>query len=211
MERLVKALLTLEPPRLEADYRSREAPRGYVEPPFAVRLDGVNFGKALSDLPGPRNVGVHRALKRAAADLAKTTGAGLVYVVSDEVNLVYRSGVPYRGRIQKIISVLPSALSARVSALLGRPLYFDARVVKLYDERDIARYVAYRARIGLNNYAVSLARERGLISDSTPPVGEVLSMLSGADLSLGWGSLMLEDGGWGDVDLCDFLTKYGLC
>lgn len=210
-ERLIRALLAVRPPELEVDYRSRESPRGYAELPFAVRMDGVGFGKALADLPGPRNIGVHRALRRAALELAEASGAVLAYIVSDEINLIYREAAPYRGRVQKLISVLPSALSAKASVLLGRPLYFDARIVRLYDDRDAARYVAYRARVGLNNYAISLARERGLISNTTPPIGEILEGLSGADLSLGWGSLLAKENKWNDVDLCAFLTRYGLC
>lgn len=208
---LIDVLLSLSPPRLEADYRSRELPRDYVEPPLAVRLDGVNFGKALADLPGPRNMGVHRVLLISAVDLARSSGASWAYVVSDEVNLVYRSPPPYRGRVLKLISVLPSALSAKVSTLLGRPLYFDARIVKLYDERDAARYIAYRARIGLNNYAISLARSKGLVGSTTPPIDEILKKLGNADLSLGWGTLATEDDGWKEVDLCGFLARYGLC
>ncbi|MEL9991719.1 MAG: tRNA(His) guanylyltransferase Thg1 family protein [Thermoproteus sp.] len=211
MARLIEALLRLEPARLEADYRSREAPRDYAEPPLAVRLDGVNFGTVLSDLPGPRNRGVHNALKIAAADLASSSGADLAYVVSDEVNLIYRAMLPYRGRVLKLISVLASSLSARASALLNRPLRFDARAIKLYDDRDAARYIAYRARVGLNNYAISIARLRGLVESSTPPIGEILKSLEGEDLSLGWGTLLAKEKRWLEVDLCEFLAIYGLC
>lgn len=209
--RLIEALLALSPRKLESDYRSRELPRDYVEPPLAVRLDGVNFGKALADLPGPRNAGVHRALFASAVELARSSGASWVYVVSDEVNLIYKSLLPYRGRLLKLISVLPSALSAKVTALLGRPLYFDARIVKLYDEHDAARYVAYRARIGLNNYAISLAKSRGLVGSTTPSIDHILRGLGAVDLSLGWGALAAEEDGWKEVDLCKFLARYGMC
>ncbi len=208
---LIEALLSLSPRRLESDYRSRELPRDYVEPPLAVRLDGVNFGKALADLPGPRNAGVHRALFASALELAKSSGASWVYVVSDEVNLIYKSLLPYRGRLLKLISVLPSALSAKVTALLGRPLYFDARIVKIYDERDAARYVAYRARIGLNNYVISLAKAKGLVESITPRVNYILNDLGDIDLSLGWGTLATEEDGWNEVNLCQFLSRYKLC
>lgn len=211
MAGLVEALLRLEPARLEADYRSRESPRDYIEPPLAIRLDGVNFGTVLSDLPGPRNRGVHNALKIAAADLASSNGADLAYIVSDEVNLVFRATAPYRGRVLKLISVLASSLSAKVSMLLDRPLRFDARVVKLYDDKDAARYIAYRARVGLNNYAISIARLKGLVDSSTPPIGEILKSLRGEDLSLGWGTLLLKERRWLEVDICEFLAGYGLC
>lgn len=208
MDKIISALLSAEPSKLEVDYRSRELPRDYIEPPFALRLDGVSFGKRLSDLPGPRNWGVHRALVVAASDLGKTLGADIVYVVSDEVNMVFERLAPYRGRVLKLISVLPSLLSSRVSLSLGRPLAFDARAIRLYDEKDVARYILYRARVGLNNYAISMARAKGLLSEATPHIEYVVGALGGVDLSLGWGTLIVRGR---RVDLCEFLSSRGLC
>lgn len=209
--RLISALLSASPPRLERDYRSREAPLGFAAPPFAVRMDGTGFGKSVRDLPGPRNWGVHYALFITAVELARSFGAYGVYVVSDEVNLIFTEDPPYRGRMAKILSVLPSRLSAHASARLGRPIAFDARVIRLFDECDAARYVLYRARVGFNNYVVSAARLRGLVGWTTPRIGELIEALGPADLSLGWGSLATKAGGWRREDPCAFLAKCGLC
>ncbi|MFB6491071.1 MAG: tRNA 5'-guanylyltransferase [Thermoproteus sp. AZ2] len=211
MAALLSAILSSPPPKLEADYRSREGPPDRLSPPIAVRLDGVGFGRSVADLPGPRNWAVHNALFLEAVELARGTSAYAVYVVSDEANLIYLDQLPYRGRLIKILSVLPSRLSARLSARLGRPVAFDARAVRLLDECDAARYVLYRARIGLNNYVVSLARLRGLVEEETPRLGELLAALGPTDLSLGWGSLATRAGGWRREDLCAFLGRCGLC
>jgi tRNA(His) 5'-end guanylyltransferase len=90
--------------------------------------------------------------------LAMEHGAEAVHVVSDEINLLFLRHVPYGGRTFKIISVLAAHASAELTAKLGRPLHFDGRVVKLRDACDAASYVLFRARVGLNNYVIQLAR-----------------------------------------------------
>ncbi|ABL88315.1 conserved hypothetical protein [Pyrobaculum islandicum DSM 4184] len=199
----LKRLLSENPRLLEMRYREREAVCEPSSPPIAVRLDGVGFGKRLKDFPAPRSKLVHAALVEVAKNLAMQHGASFVHVVSDEINLVFLNVVPYGGRTFKIISVLAAQAAAELTAKLGRPLYFDGRVIKLDSSCDAAKYILYRARVGLNNYVVQLARATGLIKTQTPHIEELLPKVEIGDFELAWGSFMSkEDGYLKNSDLC---------
>jgi len=202
----VSALVRLNPKALEASYRQREAVCEPAAPPFAVRLDGVGFGKRLKDFPHPRSRIVHEALVEAAKTLAATYGADLVHVVSDEINLIFLGQAPYGGRTFKIVSVLAAHAASELTTRLAKPLYFDGRVIKLRDKCDAATYVLYRARIGLNNYVVQLARGAGLIDSHTPHIEELLPKVEIADFELAWGSLLRREGGYRREELCEALA-----
>jgi len=203
---VVSALVRLNPKALEAAYREREAVCEPAAPPFAVRLDGVGFGKRLRYFPHPRSRVVHEALVETAKTLAATYGADLVHVVSDEINLIFLGQAPYGGRTFKIVSVLAAHAASELTARLARPLYFDGRVIRLRDKCDAATYVLYRARVGLNNYVVQLARETGLIHSHTPHIEELLPKVEIADFELAWGTAMKKEGGYRRGDLCETLA-----
>ena len=182
MEPVPAELAAANPAALEEEYRAREIYSGLVvEPPLAVRLDGVGWGKRLG-ASEPRSLVVHRAEARAALQAARELGAEMAYVVSDEVSLFWvERGPPYSGRVEKLDSIAAGLLSSMVSLSLGRSLYYDARVVKLYGRVDAARYIIYRARVGLNNYLTSLYHRLGLGRRGvTPHLGEVIEALRGA-------------------------------
>lgn len=187
---LLAVLLSLSPKALERRYREREAFCETARPPVAVRLDGVGFGKRLRDFPGPRSALVHSALVETARSLASTHGADYAHVVSDEINLLFLESVPYGGRTFKLITVLASHAAAEMTARLARPLHFDARAVKLEDRCDAARYVLYRARVGLNNYVIQLAKARGIVKEHTPHLADLLKEVEVGDYQLAWGTLL---------------------
>ena len=149
--------------QLEREYKQRErAVEARVKLPFVLRLDGVGFGRVLKGYAEPRDERVHRALLQGASELVKRLSASGAYVVSDEVSvLVLGPSLPYAGRVEKLVSVSASLLSAIVSTSLSRALIFDSRVVPLEDAEDAKRYIAYRARVGLNNYVGSLLHRLG--------------------------------------------------
>lgn len=207
MESLGK-LLSTNPRVLDMRYREREAVCEPARVPFAVRLDGVGFGKRLADFPSPRSVEVHGALVDVAKALARQYGAEFVHVVSDEVNLVFFSQLPYGGRTFKIVSVLAAHASAALTHILGRPLHFDGRVVKLEDKCDAALYLLYRARVGFNNYVVQMARLGGFIKEKTPSVAELLRYVQVDNFELAWGVFMDKEMGYGkEGDLCRALSR----
>jgi len=158
----------------ERKFRGSEVGCGRVSVPLAVRLDGVGWGKALLDFSWPRDERVHKALVETALELMRNFGADVAYVISDEINLVFSKYSPYGGRVFKIVSVLAGKASSSITIKLQKPLSFDARIVKLENLCDCYNYVAYRARVGFNNYVSSLYHaKKG--SAPTPNLEEMLN------------------------------------
>ncbi|MEM1616169.1 MAG: tRNA(His) guanylyltransferase Thg1 family protein [Pyrobaculum sp.] len=187
----ISPLLSLDPKTLEKRYREREAFCEPSRPPAAVRLDGVGFGKRLKDFPPPRSALVHAAMVETARLLAATYGADYAYTVSDEINLIFLDAVPHGGRTFKIITVLASHAAAHLSTKLTRPLHFDGRVIKLENKCDVAKYILYRARIGLNNYVIQIARANGLLNSHTPPITQLIKQVK-IDYELAIGTLLTK-------------------
>jgi tRNA(His) 5'-end guanylyltransferase len=211
--RALERLLSESPRALDARYRPREVICEPVRAPFAVRLDGVSFGKRLRDFEAPRSAFVHAALVGAARALASTYGAEIVHVVSDEINLVFLASAPYGGRAAKVVSVLAAHASAELTAKLGRPLYFDGRALMLDDACDAAKYLIYRARVGLNNYVVKLARMSGLVSSRTPRLAELLGRVKIEREDLAWGTFIVKESGYREhTDICALVARFcGSC
>ena len=196
---MLRVLLAASPAVLEERYRGREVFRGErVEAPLAVRVDGVGWGRRLWGFRWPRDPRVHRALARSVAWLVAEYGADLAFVTSDEASVVWLRGAPYGGRVEKLVSVSASAVAAGVSLALGRRLFMDGRVVKLYGAGDAASYLVYRARVGFNNYVSSLYHSLVGAGGRTPGLGEMLAGLRarGVDPSVppwaGLGSCVLR-------------------
>lgn len=160
---MIEELIRLDVAQLERAYRQRErAVEARVKLPFALRLDGVGFGRALRGFAEPRDERVHRALVQGAMELVKRLSASGAYVVSDEVNALFLGpSLPYAGRVEKLASISASLLSAVTSTLLNRQLVFDSRAIPLEDAEDAKRYIAYRARVGLNNFVGSMLHRLG--------------------------------------------------
>jgi len=173
-------LLSVNPAREGERWRAGELPEERVEGCVAVRLDGVGFGSRLAwlDCGRPRCGWLHFAEVSAAIDVCRLYGCVAAYVVSDEATLFFRpGGAAYAGRVYKLVSVLASEYSARVSLSLGMPLSYDARIVVV---DDAAGYVLWRMRVAFNNYVSQLyhavhGRRRG----TTPRLEEMLEALGG--------------------------------
>lgn len=154
-------LLEVNVPQLERNFKAREAAiESKASLPFALRLDGVGFSKSLAGFAEPRDYRVHKALIEGTVALLTRFSASCAYVISDEVNLLLLGpSIPYAGRVEKLVSISASILSANVSLALGRSLIFDSRVVPLEGIDDAKRYIIYRARVGFNNYVGSTLRK----------------------------------------------------
>lgn len=161
---MIEELLELNVPALEKLFRGRE--RGgetRVKLPFALRLDGVGFGRNLKGFQEPRDLSVHNALLQGATEIVKQLSASGAYVTSDEVNvLILGPNLPYAGRVEKLVSISASLLSSFVSLTLNQLLTFDARIIPLESVDEAKLYVSYRARIGLNNYVGSMLEKSGV-------------------------------------------------
>lgn len=145
-----------------------------LETPFFIRLDGWRF-RELSE-----HVGAEKPFDEKFAQCLVNSGKvlfekgfspTLIYVVSDEINILFDSKAPFNGRVEKIDSVLPSLISAAFSLQLQE--FFDKKVAAAFDSRiivtlnneRIVEYLAWRQinawRNHNNVYAYWLLRKMG--------------------------------------------------
>ena len=161
-----------------------------LENPFFLRLNGWKF-KELSEAINaekPFDKKFAECLVYAGRELfEKGFSPALIYVVSDELNILFTSPAPFCGRVEKIDSVIPSMVSTAF-ALCVQKLFdktitaaFDSRIVIMLNEEEILEYMAWRQtnawRNHNNAYAYWLFRKMG----QTPK--EIAKMLRGMKTS----------------------------
>jgi len=179
---ILNKLIKVNPARLYQFFKVREVVNdGVVFGPIAIRLDGVNFSKALENFRKPRDLRVHKALLEAGRALAERFNALIIYVASDEINLILKD-VPYGGRVFKLTSVSASIASAHTSLSLGIPLYFDSRIIKLNNIGEAVTYIIYRGRICSNNYISQLYHKIVGDQEVTPPAEDMLNTVINAGI-----------------------------
>lgn len=172
----IDILMRVQIRRLDEVFRSREVfSDTRIDTPFALRLDGVRFGRVLADFK-PRSFEVHKALLTAAMNIMEELGCCCSYVVSDEINVLCLDYVAYGGRVEKLVSISASIAGATVSTALGRRLFFDSRIIALKSDTEVSKYILYRARVGLNNF-VSEIFHRVTGSKHTPPLNSMITAL----------------------------------
>ena len=126
-------------------------------PPLIVRADGRNFRRLLqTDFSKPFDTRFATGMADAVTLFFEQSGFDplLAFVFSDEVNLCF-SQVPFRGRLEKLDSVIASYLASAVTLVLGftEPVVFDARVIPICDLGDgLQRYLAYRQAEAWRNH-----------------------------------------------------------
>ena len=180
---LIKMLLHIDVPSLSLFYTKRELYRdNVIRTPLVLRLDGVRFGRLLIDYEF-RSIEVHNALTKAAKYIMRELGCECSYVISDEINVVCINYIAYRGRIEKLNSISSGIASSIVSLALNRPLFFDSRVIKFYNDMETARYILYRARIGFNNF-VSELYHRITKRKYTPTLNKMIEELREVDIDI---------------------------
>ena len=177
-------------------FKNREVVCGVVDKlPIIIRLDGVNFGKVLKDFEKPRDYRVHDALIEAGKELMRKFSSSYVLVISDEINVVLMNYLPYGGRVFKLITIASGLASSITSLKLKVNAYFDARVVKLEDFEEVIKYLMYRVRVGFNNYVLSVAFSKNIVSRKCiPKLKEVLKNLEG--ITIDWrsvGTLLIRE------------------
>jgi len=177
-------MLRINPLVLEEKYKSREF-TARAKTPFVVRVDGVGFHRLPEVYEKPRDLRVHSALLAAAYQVVARYGFFGAYIVSDEASFIVLSNPPYNGRVEKLLSIISSIVSSRMSLILGYQVLFDAKVIELKDLSEVYEYVLFRARIGFGNFIGSLASMKGLWKEKRPTLGKQLAELKekGIDLS----------------------------
>lgn len=175
---IVKLIARVNIVKLSEYFKAKEVfAQSKVEPPIVIRLDGVGFGKALEGFEKPRSRLVHDALVEACISILNRFGCSMGYVVSDELNVVCLDSLPYSGRIEKLNSISAGIASAIVSLKLGRPLFFDARIVVLNSGSEARDYILFRARVGLNNFIAQLYHAKYGLKRQTPHLEQMINLL----------------------------------
>ncbi|MEM1566406.1 MAG: tRNA(His) guanylyltransferase Thg1 family protein [Candidatus Bathyarchaeia archaeon] len=131
------------------------------ETSFFVRLDGWKF-KRLSETVGvekPFDERFAKCLVNAGRTLfEKGFSPALVYVASDELNILFLGDAPFRGRVEKIDSVMPSLVSAafalQLKKMFGKTdsVAFDSRIVIVPSENAVISYLAWRQTNAWRNH-----------------------------------------------------------
>ena len=141
--------------------------------PFFARLDGRRF-QAISEKVGAEKPFDERFAKcllaSARALFESNFNPALVYVASDETNVLFLHAAPFRRRIEKVDSTLAgiasSAFSLSAAKLFKKPLItaFDSRIIVSSQEK-ITEYLTWRQRDAWRNhnnaYAYWLFRRNG--------------------------------------------------
>ncbi|MFQ5758712.1 MAG: tRNA(His) guanylyltransferase Thg1 family protein [Candidatus Bathyarchaeia archaeon] len=141
--------------------------------PFFARLDGRRF-KAVSGKIGaekPFDKRFTKCLVRSARAVYRGGfNPALIYVASDELNVLFLHTAPFRRRVEKINSTLAGIASSAFS--LGIPKNFGKNVITAFDSRiivssseKIMKYLGWRQRDAWRNhnnaYAYWLFRKMG--------------------------------------------------
>ncbi|MGQ9640546.1 MAG: tRNA(His) guanylyltransferase Thg1 family protein [Candidatus Bathycorpusculaceae bacterium] len=144
------------------------------ETPFFLRLDGWKF-KELSEVVGaekPFDKRFAKCLVSSAKILyRKGFNPTLVYVASDELNILFADVAPFRGRVEKLDSIIAGLISSTFAMSLrkffGKEEFaaFDSRVVVASGNEKIIEYLAWRQmnawRNHNNAYAYWVLRKLG--------------------------------------------------
>lgn len=130
-----------------------------IFPPFAVRIDGRGFGRALDllELKKPYDERFAHAMADSVESFFRESGLNplFAFTFSDEISLFFNE-IPYNNRVEKIDSIIPSFISSALTIRLNleSPLSFDSRVVLLGKE-DIYRYLLWRQAETWRNHVSS--------------------------------------------------------
>lgn len=131
------------------------------ETPFFVRLDGWRFRK-LSEIINAEKPFDDRFAKCLVLSgkimFRKGFNPALIYVASDELNILFARTTPFRGRIEKIDSVLAGLVSSAFSLGLQKIFdkshvtAFDSRIVTASNTEKIIEYLAWRQTNNWRNH-----------------------------------------------------------
>ena len=167
--------------------------------PIILRLDGHGFSKFTAHFARPFDQRIHDAMVSTCSDLlSHFPSATLAYTQSDEITLVFPSGIgSFNNRVQKIVSLAASFTSVRFnmhlsSAVLKSPeptvkegvlgmAYFDGRLFSVPSLEEALNCVLWRCRHdavrnSVGAFARTMFNTKELHGKSTH---EVLEMMKG--------------------------------
>lgn len=153
------------------EYEARETTRAFLPMiPIYARIDGRGFSKFTKGLERPYDVRMSECMIETTAHLVDKTNAVTGYTQSDEISLCWltespKSEVFFKGKIQKMVSVLAGMTTAKfmqelakngLSDRLDRLPHFDCRVFQLPNKTEVANAFLWREQDAAKN-AVSMA------------------------------------------------------
>ena len=142
-----------------------------IRAPVIVRIDGKNFHRVTREcgMKKPFDKRFHRGMVKASEKIMTETGLNisLAYTMSDEASFLFLKDehLPFRGRIEKILSVIPSYASAYIQNYLRENfsynglVSFDARIVKVQSLLEAVEYFSWRCSEAFRNFLNSYAQE----------------------------------------------------
>ncbi len=125
--------------------------------PLIVRADGRNFKRVLFDnkFQKPYDERFARGIVRATEQFFVSSGFDplLAYIFSDEVSLYFKH-VPFKGRIEKLDSIIASFLASALTITLDfkDAIAFDARVIPVCGDEEVIAYLAQRQAEAWRNH-----------------------------------------------------------
>jgi tRNA(His) 5'-end guanylyltransferase len=131
------------------------------ETSFFIRLDGWKFKEISAALCAekPFDKNFAKCLVSPAKVLYKKGfNPVLIYVASDELNILFIDVVPFRGRIEKLNSIIAglisSAFTQSLRKVFGKEVFvaFDSRVVVASNNERIFEYLAWRQMNAWRNH-----------------------------------------------------------
>ena len=145
------------------------------EASFFIRLDGWKFRRLSESLKAEKSFDEQfaKCLVSSSGKILFNKGfnPALIYVASDELNILFLNVSPFRRRIEKINSVLASLISSVFSLNLQkffnekRAIAFNSRIVIASTEEKMMEYLAWRQidawRNHNNAYAYWIFRKMG--------------------------------------------------
>ncbi|MDI6690764.1 MAG: tRNA(His) guanylyltransferase Thg1 family protein [Candidatus Bathyarchaeota archaeon] len=140
------------------------------ETSFFLRLDGWKFKKLSETIKAEKPF--DKEFTKCLVSSGKTLfeegfNPALIYVVSDELNILFLNAAPFRRRIEKVNSVLASLISSAFTLCLKKEKIaaFDSRIVTVSSDEKIIEYLAWRQmnawRNHNNAYAYWILRKIG--------------------------------------------------
>jgi tRNA(His) 5'-end guanylyltransferase len=131
------------------------------ETPFFLRLDGWKF-KRLSEAiktEKPFDLKFAKCLVSSGKTIFREGfNPALIYVASDEINILFLDAAPFRRRIEKVNSVPASLISSAFTLCLktsfrkGRFAAFDSRIVIALNDEKIIEYLTWRQMNAWRNH-----------------------------------------------------------
>ncbi len=131
-----------------------------------IRVDGVNFSKKVEELKlkKPYDERLINALIEASLYVFKYFNPRLAFIFSDEINFLFLPPLPFKGRLEKLNSIIPSIVSSKVSLIFKKELPFDSKIICVNDD-EIYSYLIERQneawRNHINSYAFYKLLEEG--------------------------------------------------